>query len=247
MFSLTDLIVEIPNVLEEEHCNEIIQRFEEDDRRHRGVTGAPIAARSAKESTDLYISSLDEWNDVDNLFFQSISPHFLDYCNKYSDFTTANIVGGGDYTDQGYQIQKTEPDEYYHWHNDAMNCLIAETGHVDTDNVRKDIVRERVFTYILYLNDRTGLENGRTQFFFNETIISVEPQVGKLLLFPASPLYTHRGETLTEGVKYLMTGWCSTYMSTRSVIDEGPHIDTIMEDFTSINDVEDQDGIIVAS
>ena len=80
---------------------------------------------------------------------------------------------------------------------------------LNSAGARQMHIRHRLYTYIVYLNDRIGVEDGRTQFSFGDDIISIEAKAGKLLMFPANELYTHRGETLTTGEKYLMTGWIS--------------------------------------
>jgi len=65
-------------------------------------------------------------------------------------------------------------------------------------------------TYIYYLNDASEFEGGRTQFRIGtgeDDIMSITPEKGKLILFPANCIFTHRGEPVTKGHKYLATGW----------------------------------------
>ena len=64
--SFNDLIVEIPNVISKELCDEIIERFEADDNKYQGVTGGGEDLNT-KLSTDLHISTLEEWDDIDDL------------------------------------------------------------------------------------------------------------------------------------------------------------------------------------
>jgi len=54
------------------------------------------------------------------------------------------------------------------------------------------------------LND--DFDGGQTQFFNDETC-AIIPERGKLILFPANHMYIHRGDVVTDGAKYIMTGW----------------------------------------
>ena len=53
-----------------------------------------------------------------------------------------------------------------------------------------------------YLND--VIEDGYTEFEFG---LKVQPRVGKILLFPATWQYLHRGYPPKSETKYLCTGW----------------------------------------
>jgi Rps23 Pro-64 3,4-dihydroxylase Tpa1-like proline 4-hydroxylase len=68
-----------------------------------------------------------------------------------------------------------------------------------------DQKRYRVLTYIYYLNDVD--EGGETQFWDN---YKVNPQKGKLVLFPASWTYPHSGLMPISHDKYIITGWIYT-------------------------------------
>jgi len=73
------------------------------------------------------------------------------------------------------------------------------------------MIPQRIVTYIFYLNDVD--DGGQTQFFGDESV-GVTPEMGKLILFPANPLYVHQGEPVRAGIKYIATGWlCSSYMA----------------------------------
>ena len=87
--------------------------------------------------------------------------------------------------DSGYQIQKTVPDGFYHWHHD---------GHFKGEG------EGRLLTYLWYLN---SCQEGETEFSCGE---SVEPKRGRLLLFPSTWDRVHRG-TPPKTVKYVCTGW----------------------------------------
>ena len=209
MRSFEDYIIEYPNVIDIELCNEIIDRFENDDRVTRGMSGNGIS--ETKISDDLPISSHREWADIDDILYKTFTPYFVDYMNfliENCNYSTPNM-----FHDRGYQIQRTTPGGHYYWHDDASSEVVELPSFVHREsNYNVAFVNNRIFTYILYLNDRTDqLDNGKTQFYNCGVSKSVISEPGKLLLFPASPFWTHRGEELTSGVKYLLTGWCCRY------------------------------------
>ena len=59
-------------------------------------------------------------------------------------------------------------------------------------------------TPIWYLNDLDG-KGGATEFANQE--VSIQPETGKLLLFPPFWTHLHRGATLHAGRKYIATTW----------------------------------------
>ena len=194
MRQLTDYIKEYPQALSVDMCDTIIERFEADDRKYRGVV---IGDDDIKKSTDLHISRLPEWKDIDEVFFNVVSKGFGEYMQFLSD--DLGYRTDMDLYDRGYQIQKTSVDENYGWHVDSS--INGNLKHL-RDNLYE--YGTRIATYIIYLND--NFEGGQTQFFNDETC-GIIPEKGKLMFFPANDLYTHRGDVVTQGAKYIMTGW----------------------------------------
>ena len=194
MRELTDYICEYPNVLRDGLCESIIERFEADGRKYRGTV---IGDDDLKKSTDLHISMLPEWKDVDEKFYEVISNKFseyIEYLNKDLGYETYP-----NFFDEGYQIQKTCVGQSYQWHHDAT--IDGRFAHL---RARLYEYGERVATFILYLND--DFDGGQTQFF-NDESCAIIPERGKLIFFPANNMYIHRGDVVTDGAKYIMTGW----------------------------------------
>lgn len=214
-----DYIVEYPNLLSKEKCDEIIERFENDERKYKGVMGTNrLVDTDVKDSMDLCMSSYDDWSDIDSLFHKIVG----DGTRWYSDFmkhlrgpsaTCYRDEFGDDYipfdtlSDTGYQIQKTSPGGKYIWHDDSEVIVRGEVAR--HEGMEYHLYDERLYTFILYLNDRKGISDGRTIFYFGGREHYVEAEPGKLLFFPANKMFPHAGEPLKTGVKYLMTGWIS--------------------------------------
>ena len=184
------------NVLPSDFCNHVIDKFENDIRKRSGVSGYERKEMPQKKSVDLNISFLPEWKDEDDIFYNSIKKNFIEYtkhCNNYYGCMDGAYVGDEhnidkNQIDSGYQIQRTNPGEYYKWHHDGL----IENKFI------------RLVTYIWYLNDIK--EDGYTEF---SNGMKIQPEQGKLLIFPATWTYIHQGFPPKSETKYICTGWIS--------------------------------------
>ena len=174
---LNDFIWIKRNALSEEFCQHCIEKFEKDDRKHQGLVRSGLCL-DTKVSTDLSITTKDGWKEEDKIFFDSLTSHINPYLENVP---YANEVISSP-KDTGYNIQRTDPGGFYTWHQDQW--------------------KNRRITFIWYLNDVT--EDGYTEF---STGYKVQPETGKLLLFPALWPWVHRGFPPKSEVKYICTGW----------------------------------------
>ena len=188
-----DFVLEIPNNLSDEMCEQMIKRFEEDHRKRRGTTADANPETLVKKSMDLQLTGLECWKDIDEYLHKQLN----EGVNKYKEHLMKKI-GSVDWVnyrleDTGYQIQKTTKGQYYSWHYDAW------------------LEDKRIFTFLWYLNDIDPvIDGGGTAF--HPTISGgkvVKPERGKLILFPATWTYLHMGLPLIteEKNKYICTGW----------------------------------------
>ena len=188
---LTDPFIWVyDNVIPNNKCREIINRFEADNRHHQGMTAGGVQ-KNVKNSLDLFVTDLNDWKDIDDLFKDLIQHLIIQYSTHLKN--SSNLISFTENTqipiapaltsnvrDVGYQIQKTNPDDGYVWHSDY------EIG--------------RILTFILYLNT---VEEGWTQFYNGD---QVSPQAGRCIMFPATWTYYHQGYPPKQ-TKYIMTGW----------------------------------------
>ena len=212
-----DLVIEYPNAFPDELCDEIIRRVDQDSRLKPGFSGIFGPDKTTnKISDDLCISDIDGWYDIDKQLFDIISPYIANYAKFLVDtffFDEMFCI-----KDLGYQIQKTKPGGFFNWHNDQAIEVFDDLKYRNEFAGSIYPIRDRIFTYILYLNDRYEYEDGKTQFKFGDKYKTITPERGKLILFPANPLYPHRGVPLENGVKYLMTGWVVRYTIISSIL-----------------------------
>lgn len=177
-------VYEIDNAIPGELCDEMIARFEaHPEQHHDGRIGeGQDVENSIKRSTDLRISGREEWNDVDQVLFSSLGKALSQLSAEFPFFAVNR------FRDMGYQLQRTREGEFYHWHIDSGPGEFSQ----------------RQLVAIWYLNDVPG-PGGTTDFALQE--ISVQPQRGKLVLFPPFWTHIHRNATLEKGVKYIATTW----------------------------------------
>ncbi len=173
-----DLVYEMKNNLPSELCSNIIERFEIDDRKQPGATNGGVNPQM-KNSLDLMISNLPEWEDVVHLLDDRLKRNMMEYQEFLYDVlpNQFNIL---DTWHSSYQIQKSG---YYRWHHDH----ITEYG------------RDRILTFIWYLN--TIEEGGETGFVYKK----IKPETGKFIFFPSTWDYVHCGFDAHN--KYIITGW----------------------------------------
>lgn len=176
-------IFERPNTIPADWCEEIIRRFEQHpEQQHEGVIGQTQGADQAiKRTVDLVVSDKPEWEDVDQLFLRCMGAAIQEFRETFPFFK-------GPFKDMGYQVQRYQPGEFYHWHIDGGSHQFAD----------------RQLVAIWYLNDVPG-PGGETQFLYQD--VSIRPEQGKMVLFPPFWTHEHRSAMLQEGVKYIATTW----------------------------------------
>ena len=168
------------DTLPKSFCSNVIEKFEQDDRKKQGVVGSGINL-DMKISCDLNISEYDDWNTFDEVFYKSLNSELHEYSDFVPDiFKLWDINLDGN--DTGYQIQRTRPGDFYNWHHDSVGT--------------------RILTFIWYLNDVK--HNGYTEFLDGTKI---QPETGKFVIFPATWNYMHRGVSPKDETKYICTGW----------------------------------------
>ena len=180
-------IYAIDQALEADFCQDVIQRFEaHPEQQYPGRIGEEADHHaSIKKSTDLRVSSWDDWQDVHQVFALSLRRAVKSISAIHPFFRTQA------FHDDGFNVQRTNVGEYYHW-------------HVDYGWGEK--LSQRTLVALWYLNDVPG-PGGTTDFEFQN--LSVQPIAGRLMLFPPYWTHVHRNARLEKGVKYIATTWVS--------------------------------------
>ena len=184
----------LDNQLSPSFCSHLINKFEDDREGHSyGVTHAGHTPH-IKQSTDLeitYGSTNHLWQVEDRELDEALKNALVKYDKHLGSKMPGMKALGifGEMFDTGHQMQRTSPGGFYNWHHDAGDT--------------------RQLTYIFYLNDVKG-GDGYTEFCDGTRVY---PRAGRMLIFPATWQYLHRGVAPKKDIKYIITGWLHTKMT----------------------------------
>lgn len=181
-------------------CLDIIELFEKEEKKYIGTTTGGTNP-NVKDTYDYVIDNNDpKWQNYYNLLYAELKRNINYYLqslnkdniiNNYNQNTIINDFRffNTDLSIQTFQVQRyTKNKGRYVYHNDFVIDFIEK--------------KYRVFTFIWYLNNVE--EGGETAFNGN---ILIKPEIGKLLLFPATWTYPHCGRVPISSDKYIITGW----------------------------------------
>lgn len=176
--------------LESSLCKEMIDKYENDENKYKGVTGYSNKANpEIKKTTDLLIDK-KKWDYIDKILEKKLKEGIIKYIKHIYNITNCqpSFINLGNLNDTGFMIQKYKKnDGFYIWHDDQKY-----TKNIGT----------RILTFLWYLN--TVEEGGETEFINGKKI---KPQEGSLLIFPSDWSYVHRGNMPLSNDKYICTGW----------------------------------------
>jgi hypothetical protein len=173
-----------------EECNKAIKLFEDQDKLKKTVNRirAEAASPLKKQDQQYFMNgrNLDIWRtDLKSMLvnFEIAWKHY----ERNTGITDAFSLDTLHYT--SLKIQKTFRSEGYHvWHLDHGKGFDNEC---------------RAAVFAIYLNDVE--EGGETEFLhFSKR---VKPKAGRIVIWPASFPYVHRGNPPLSGEKYLLTSW----------------------------------------
>jgi len=191
MIQIENHIAQADGVLNAQECQDIIDHWELLHSKNLSWTRAQLRDAKPSLKKDTTVFALEQQSmrlAPDQPWLDTFLERFWDQYGVYLDHYDT-LRDTAQQWIRGMRIQKTEPGEGYHaWHYES-------DGHERAN---------RVTAWMIYLNDNyTG---GETEFLYQHK--RVEPEQGKLLIWPAAYTHVHRGNPPLEGTKYILTGWC---------------------------------------
>ncbi len=194
---MNEYIYQNKNSLSQELCDDIINRFDNEDNKYDGVTYSGIN-KNTKDTNDFIIPDNNEWNEINNILSDELYKNlklYINYLNDKDNFKEDKNYGN---------IYKVLSNEVHLVNNFMIQKYKRNIGkyiyHEDGSIENKQY---RIITYLWYLNDID--EGGETEFFGGS--FKVKPEIGKIIFFPAFWCFPHRGNIPISNDKYIITGW----------------------------------------
>lgn len=168
-------------------CRDIIDFFEASPARQRIGATAGGTNTDVKNSTDIVMHPADiekPGHEMFRAYFDGLFECYADYLAQWpfvETFLPRVEIGS-------FNIQRYRPGGHFqrvHTERAALSSL------------------HRVFAWMTYLND---VEDGGATHFPHFDL-TVRPEAGKTLIWPAEWTHAHAGNVLNAGVKYIVTGW----------------------------------------
>ena len=189
---MDNLIQVFENSISSRVCENLIYKFEHDIYLEEGKTIGGYKPKY-KKTMDLTFGPYENTHLLE--LFNLLNSKLTYYINEYKNITNFQLPTN--FITQCHMIMKyLKNDGHYKFHNDF---LLNGTSNDDV-NVKYESCR--ILTYLFYLN--TIDEGGETEFIDGTKI---KPEKGKLLIFPATWSYIHKGNIPLSSNKYIVTGW----------------------------------------
>ena len=190
---ITDHIGIFENGISPELCQEIIDAFELWKENRQYVP--PGCFRDGKDKFDKGVLGRDDLQIflevVDGNLSQKMMQSLITSVDEYFKLYGGIIQNSDPISSWTTQVQKTSAGGGYHvWHCENSSYFY----------------RDRVVTWMVYLNTIPVENGGATEFLYQK--LSLQPKVGTVVIWPAAYTHMHRGGFLTgEMDKYIATGW----------------------------------------
>ena len=171
------------NVIDEESCKGLIEKFEELQDKHEIVD---IEDKEDRISfNQIVLTKSEEWKTVNDgmmKLFQTYITQYKKECNISEQMWPGNC---------GFETIRMK--RY------LANDYDRFDYHVD---VRDYATARRFLAFFIYLNDVE--EGGETEFLFGK----VKPKMGRLVMFPPMWPWFHAGLKPVSGTKYFIQSYC---------------------------------------
>ena len=195
--NINDFVFIKDNAFSDEVCDQIVDDFNLSDGNNLTIEGHSGRGLdyNTKHTKDLNLLQVPDLNEkytnlITNKFNHHVLSEYLNQLPSQEHFPGNHLFFGSTFY-ECLNVQKYEKGvgHYNAWH--------IETGNFQ--------MSRRMFAFILYLTDVN--EGGETEFLYSG--LKVAPKKGRLLIFPSTFPYVHRGHMPMDNDKYILTTWLS--------------------------------------
>jgi prolyl 4-hydroxylase len=167
-------------------CDDLISLFEANTDSHKGGKTYDGLNEGNKKSTDLTVMPRmldDPAFHAARAYIELLYECYRDYLEQWPFIKTIAQLNIGPFNIQRYE----------------------SGGHFKLPHAERSSLSSshRVFAWMTYLNDVP--EGGST--YFPHYDLDIQPEKGKTLIWPAEWTHAHYGNLVTDGRKYIITGW----------------------------------------
>ena len=196
--NINDFVFVKDNTFSDELCDNLIKDFESYDQNNLTVEGRSGKGvdYNTKRSKDLNLFSYPELHDkytvqIAETFNKCLSEEYLINLPHNDQFAANKELFYGATHYECLNIQKYEKlnGHYNAWH--------IETGDFG--------LSKRLFVFLLYLNDVK--KGGQTEMLYSGE--KIQPKKGRLVIWPSTVPYVHKGHMPLSDDKYILTTWLS--------------------------------------
>ena len=171
-------------------CNEIINLYDTKEKESSELTDTSKEYNNKllREDSTLFLD--DTGSELIGVVNYYLNDALVEYVNTYNILNTNGKNDPNPFKLKSIRqkIQKTPIGGGYHeWHFEDSGMNVCH----------------RILAWTIYLNDIE--EGGETEFLYQS--IRCKPTAGKIVIFPANFLATHRGNPPLSNTKYILTGW----------------------------------------
>ncbi len=168
-------------------CSDLIDYYHRSPQRQGGywVDDQRYVDTNLKDCTEVTVDFRDPiWHRYNQELQLAANDYIAQYpwCNRYDPWAVCESV----------QIQCYQPGQAFH----SFHC--ERTGHRGSQSARH-------LVFMTYLN--TVSNQGGTEF--PQQNLTLSPQQGLTVIWPADWTHTHRGLASPTDIKYIITGWFS--------------------------------------
>ena len=199
-----EFVYEAEDAFPPEFCDFVIDKYEKSPHKSPGEVLKNINTGGKGRINDSIKKTIDipttivfddpEWREIiskvqetclnhTQLYYEKIRDENVDLSSKDSEYILNCLMSRIFFKTITFpQVQKYEPGGYFKWHDDySPNKMIS---------------------FLIYLNTLEEGDGGGTDFFCGK---KVRPKKGKIVIFPATWTYIHRGEDLIKNSKYIIS------------------------------------------
>lgn len=220
--TMTSFIKEYEHGLSDQLCDEIIARFDKSPVKRPGRVGGGVDP-ARKNSTDICMSTLPDWQDLNQQVmaatFEAVKDYFRQYyflmigtlspmvidpqTKEHVTLTADNFerVGVPNLDTLVKLMFRCSPINVQSYSQGSGGYPLWHSEIYPMDKNCEQLHRSLLF--LVYLNDVE--EGGETEFYYQQ--LKVKPKKGTIVIAPAGFTHTHRGNTPISGDKYVLAGW----------------------------------------